>query len=304
MRSTEGEAGFGNQPQVPDPPDWFNRARAGARHRQGADRRSVARPVPAGPDEAISWFQNIRVSGLAGRRPTAGGVYPPPLAKKSPPSVHPGALPDFPELPRRRSTGGGWIALAAAVALPAVFAVGFLTHATFPRQETAQAPVGQGSAEEAQATTADVPQERGTAERGMGSAARLAPDALLTSSETSQNTTRRQVELNAAARGETASVPRVEDTNGDDGFVLRAAGAVSFADIRGPQKTWFALASNDAECESGACQIAPVNTADRKLNTALEWTSSPAAAADLARREGKLVFLIHVSGNFAQPGFT
>jgi hypothetical protein len=30
----------------------------------------------------------------------------------------------------------------------------------------------------------------------------------------------------------------------------------------------------------------------------------PEAAAAQANRDGKLVFLIHVSGNFAQPGFT
>ena len=43
---------------------------------------------------------------------------------------------------------------------------------------------------------------------------------------------------------------------------------------------------------------------NRSLNTALTWAKSPAEAAEQANREGKLVFLIHVSGNFEDPGFT
>jgi hypothetical protein len=43
---------------------------------------------------------------------------------------------------------------------------------------------------------------------------------------------------------------------------------------------------------------------DRSLNTALTWAKSPAEAAEAARKDGKLVFLIHVSGNFENPGFT
>ncbi len=38
--------------------------------------------------------------------------------------------------------------------------------------------------------------------------------------------------------------------------------------------------------------------------TALEWADSPAAAYRLAKEKDKLVFLIHVSGNFEIPGFT
>jgi hypothetical protein len=101
---------------------------------------------------------------------------------------------------------------------------------------------------------------------------------------------------------ETASL-RQEGT--EDGFVLRPAAAnASFAEVRPARNAWFALASAEQACDTGACKIAPVSTADAKLNSALDWSSSPSAAADLARREGKLVFLIHVSGNFAQPGFT
>jgi hypothetical protein len=70
-----------------------------------------------------------------------------------------------------------------------------------------------------------------------------------------------------------------------------------------PVRAWFATATQEGECATGSCP-APVARLDRKLNTALEWSSSPEAAAEQAAREGKLVFLIHVSGNFAQPGFT
>ena len=45
-------------------------------------------------------------------------------------------------------------------------------------------------------------------------------------------------------------------------------------------------------------------TTCRSLGTALEWTSSPEAAFQLAKQAGKLVFLIQVSGNFAREEFT
>ena len=43
---------------------------------------------------------------------------------------------------------------------------------------------------------------------------------------------------------------------------------------------------------------------DRKLSTALTWAESVQEAAQQAEDEQKLVFLIHVSGNFEMPGFT
>jgi|GEM_PF-5791056 len=91
-----------------------------------------------------------------------------------------------------------------------------------------------------------------------------------------------------------------------DGFTLRSSVAGQFvADVQVPGNSWFSLASaTTADCESGTCQLVPVKTADRKLNTLLEWASTPQQAAEQAAREGKQVFLIHVSGNFAQPGFT
>jgi hypothetical protein len=90
-----------------------------------------------------------------------------------------------------------------------------------------------------------------------------------------------------------------------DGFSLKPAGGVKqvSAEIIRPTNAWFETAVQAAECTTGSCP-APLARLDRKLNTALEWSPTPAAAAEMAAREGKLVFLIHVSGNFSQPGFT
>lgn len=38
--------------------------------------------------------------------------------------------------------------------------------------------------------------------------------------------------------------------------------------------------------------------------TRIDFVSTPKEAARLAAKEGKLVFLLHVSGNFEDPGFT
>lgn len=91
-----------------------------------------------------------------------------------------------------------------------------------------------------------------------------------------------------------------------DGFSLKTAGIVKqvSAEVLRPAAAWFETAAEQgAACTTGTCP-APVARLDRKLNTALEWAPSPEAAGEMAARDGKLVFLIHVSGNFAQPGFT
>jgi len=38
--------------------------------------------------------------------------------------------------------------------------------------------------------------------------------------------------------------------------------------------------------------------------TTVEFVDSPAEAARLAKKQGKLVFVLHVSGNFEDPRFT
>ena len=85
-------------------------------------------------------------------------------------------------------------------------------------------------------------------------------------------------------------------------FVLRDAPRHEPEPFFLPTDTWFALggvsADEPAEAEPQVCRV------DRSLDTALTWASSPAEASERAAREGKLVFLIHVSGNFEDPGFT
>jgi hypothetical protein len=44
--------------------------------------------------------------------------------------------------------------------------------------------------------------------------------------------------------------------------------------------------------------------ARRLHGTSVAFVSTPAEAARLAGREGKLLFLLHVSGHFEDPGFT
>lgn len=53
------------------------------------------------------------------------------------------------------------------------------------------------------------------------------------------------------------------------------------------------------QSEDGTCQVST-----RSLGTALNWADTPADAYRQAGEAEKLVFLIHVSGNFEIPGFT
>jgi hypothetical protein len=43
---------------------------------------------------------------------------------------------------------------------------------------------------------------------------------------------------------------------------------------------------------------------DCRYGTAIEWESSIERAADKANREGKLLLVLHISGNFEDPGKT
>ncbi|HVA47843.1 MAG TPA: hypothetical protein VNH11_15855 [Pirellulales bacterium] len=60
-------------------------------------------------------------------------------------------------------------------------------------------------------------------------------------------------------------------------------------------------------CTDGTCSIVGAGrpaSGDRTLGTAIHWMQSPDAASRLASEEGKLVFMIQVSGNFARQEFT
>jgi len=52
------------------------------------------------------------------------------------------------------------------------------------------------------------------------------------------------------------------------------------------------------------CAAAAAHAEDRKLGTAILWEASIAEAAAKARREGKLVLALHVSGQFDKREFT
>ena len=53
-------------------------------------------------------------------------------------------------------------------------------------------------------------------------------------------------------------------------------------------------------------QIVPPKTGEScgSYGTQIEFTDSPADAAKKAKKEGKLVFILHVSGHFEDPRFT
>ncbi len=51
-------------------------------------------------------------------------------------------------------------------------------------------------------------------------------------------------------------------------------------------------------------EAATTLAADRTLDTRLTWERSVQDAAEKAAREGKLVYVIHVSGDFEKPEFT
>lgn len=71
----------------------------------------------------------------------------------------------------------------------------------------------------------------------------------------------------------------------------------------GPNPTdHFVLSSLDLT--AGANGTGAACSSDRTLGTSMAWAKSPKAAFASARRDNKLVYLIHVSGNFEQPGFT
>jgi hypothetical protein len=87
-------------------------------------------------------------------------------------------------------------------------------------------------------------------------------------------------------------------------FVLRQAARRASLPFVLPEKPSFALADLKLDEPEASSQTEQVCAVDRSLNTALTWAKSPGEASEQARKEGKLVFLIHVSGNFEDPGFT
>lgn len=95
----------------------------------------------------------------------------------------------------------------------------------------------------------------------------------------------------------TASTPGEETPEANPPAPLAAVPATSPVSIEGKVLT-IKLPATTQVCEQEK------KFKDRKLNTALTWAESVAEASQQAVDEEKLVFLIHVSGNFEMPGFT
>jgi hypothetical protein len=64
------------------------------------------------------------------------------------------------------------------------------------------------------------------------------------------------------------------------------------------------LQANQAAAVPGRGPLAPPCEGGATYGTRVEFVRTPAEAARQARGKDKLVFLLHVSGNFEDPGFT
>jgi hypothetical protein len=68
---------------------------------------------------------------------------------------------------------------------------------------------------------------------------------------------------------------------------------------------WIASALQLANAGSPGADVKPVPEAScGKFDTSVEFVSTPSAAAQQAKKEQKLVFVLHVSGHFEDPRFT
>jgi hypothetical protein len=85
----------------------------------------------------------------------------------------------------------------------------------------------------------------------------------------------------------------------------RSGASVSAADLKVAASIADEPADDSPErCTQGTCDASPAGASGRSLGTALAWADSPADAARTAAERNKLVYLIHVSGNFEIEGFT
>ena len=278
------------------------------RHRQDFSSRDGRRPPIAGAPE---WFNRARAT--ANQRQV----------------FHPRPIP-FVQIPEAeaavtsssRLRDGRWILGLALVAVPLVFCAGYCTRGML---KAAERPSASGRLTRAVARTrpenhkavrrakAPVHLSVNSPAAGAPSEAdggRLSAQSVPARSSAPRGMDRHQspaIQI-VAASGSTESPPAspAGASETSDGFSLKTPGLVRqiSAEVVKPVNAWFDVTADAADCTTGTC-AAPIRGAlDRKLNTALEWSPTPEAAAAAAERDGKLVFLIHVSGNFAQQGFT
>jgi hypothetical protein len=273
------------RPMLPDAPAWFNEARA----------RSNQRPTFASspPPLSIAWSW-MREAKLRLKSSSPQAILIAALLMALPVTFCVGFCTRGSVAPAPRETAGrghvriGHVRLAGvrnAEAKPQVIA------AQIAAQPTAPAPMG-GMRQDDQAS-AVVALEAQTQRQEQA--------APIRESEHMAKAISRHNKLVAASAD-----PELRNEGPPaSGFGLTPPGVPTLvANVRLREKSWFETAADEVRCESGLCARPPTQPTDRKLNTALVWSTSPEAAAEEARRDGKLVFLIHVSGNFAQPGFT
>ena len=63
---------------------------------------------------------------------------------------------------------------------------------------------------------------------------------------------------------------------------------------------WAGAGGGWAEDTAHVCKTCGEHT----FGTSIEWEASPTDAATRAKKEEKLVFILHVSGHFEDPGVT
>lgn len=132
------------------------------------------------------------------------------------------------------------------------------------------------------------------------------PDTVAAPAEPVVPETSRGSDIDPAMPERAAVTPRAKLRPGA-GFVLREAIHEATPCYVLPRNPWFALERVQVQEAVGVEKPAEgprVCAADRSLNTSLSWAKSPEEAAVQAESAHKLVFLIHVSGNFEDPGFT
>ena len=89
-------------------------------------------------------------------------------------------------------------------------------------------------------------------------------------------------------------------------LVLGATGPAGGSELGGGPAT--AVRSGPATVTPGGPSITEITrsapTACGKHGTSIEFVPTPSEAAQQAKKEGKLVFVLHVSGHFEDPRFT
>ncbi|MBY0522357.1 MAG: hypothetical protein K2R98_03125 [Gemmataceae bacterium] len=70
------------------------------------------------------------------------------------------------------------------------------------------------------------------------------------------------------------------------------------------RRDWFAVAGLAAAPLLGFGRLSAAEKSGGSCGTAIDFFDTPSAAAKQAVKDQKLVFVLHVSGNFEDPRFT